>query len=356
MKYAGGFFRTVAGGILPAVMVVLMAVPAMAVQISFMIGDVSVFRDGGTVAASLNMDLNPGDTIVTGGDGLVTLTYQDGSEVKVSEGTTLRVGNAATKDSESISVISGSVLTAFQKLSKDSEERKVYTPTTVCAVRGTKFAVTVSKGADSRVDLDEGKLDVHNPYGKVEVNPDEDVQIGVGEEPEKGAAKGSTKDWKAGKDDEFNGDPKSKGKKFKTYVGTLGERSSKSSERIGKLNKNVSKAGKNKDELEKTGAELGELENGATEDMILNENATSSIDGILKDFQNRKDDIYANFQKVKEESNKVREQQRKNYESIMAVKQAYKKAYDEIMGAHKGMVDKIKGGIKKDSVKPSIEK
>ncbi|TAL39599.1 MAG: hypothetical protein EPN93_01250 [Spirochaetes bacterium] len=337
-------------------LIVLAACPAMALEVSFLIGEVSVLREGVSVPASLSMPLNPGDMIVTGADGLVTLHYADGSEVKISEGTTLRVGSAATKDADSISVISGSVLTAFQKISKDAEDRKVYTPTTVCAVRGTKFAVTVSKGADSRVDLSEGKLDVHNPYGKVEVNPDEDVEVGVGEEPEKQDLKGSTRDWKAGRDQEFSKDPKEKSSKFRKYVGTLGDRSAKSSDNAGKLNSGMGKAGKSKAELEKTGAEIGELEENIKDDMMLSDNATSSIDGILKDFQSRKDDIYSNFLKVKEESNKVREQQKKNYESIMAVKQAYKKAYDEIMGTHKGMVDKIKGGMNKDSVKPPIEK
>jgi len=45
-------------------------------------------------------------------------------------------------------------------------------------------------------------------------------------------------------------------------------------------------------------------------------------------------------------------QQERNFETITAVKAAYKKAYDDIMKKHKEGIDKIKGGFNKESVKP----
>jgi hypothetical protein len=63
--------------------------------------------------------------------------------------------------------------------------------------------------------------------------------------------------------------------------------------------------------------------------------------------------MYDIYLKIKAESNKVQEQQKKNYEAIMAVKAAYKKAYDEIMGKNKSYIDKIKGGYDKEKVKPN---
>ena len=61
--------------------------------------------------------------------------------------------------------------------------------------------------------------------------------------------------------------------------------------------------------------------------------------------------MYDTFLRIKEESNKVLEQQKRNYEAIMAVKEAYRKAYEEIMKKHKEAVDKIKGSIDTEQYK-----
>ena len=88
------------------------------------------------------------------------------------------------------------------------------------------------------------------------------------------------------------------------------------------------------------------------DDALLNESAAASIEGILERYGREKADIYDTFNRIKEESNKVAAQQRRNYEALQAVREAYRKAYEEIMGKHRESMEKIKGGFDRESVKP----
>ena len=82
--------------------------------------------------------------------------------------------------------------------------------------------------------------------------------------------------------------------------------------------------------------------------------------GICLTCRNCRREIFINlirdkFLKLKEESNKVHEQQQRNFEALQAVRAAYKKAYDEIMGKYQDSKKKIKEGTSLDSIKPKIE-
>lgn len=327
---------------------------AEALDIKFLIGNVSVTRNGKALAPELNTRLLTGDLVVTGNGGIAVLAYKDGSEVKVLENSRVRIGSVAVPGSDDVSVISGNINAKFRKLAKGSE-RKVYTPTTVCSVRGTDFLVGVSDTADSRVDLSEGKLAVRNPYGAIKLEENQKTDIGLGEAPEKTDDAAGINDWKAAKDGELRKDPEGRGKKYQSYFNTLQKRNGSASGDLDGINKKLAKPG-DKKELEKTGSDLDRLRQSVEEDMFLCEAAGSSIDGVLSRFKKDRDDIYNTFLTVKEESNKVLEQQRKNYEALEAVRQAYKKAYDEIMKGHEERIKKIKGGIDRESVRPEIKK
>ena len=335
------------------IFMLLFTVAGFTLEISFLVGDVTIIRDGKKVQADMGTEMLSGDMIIAGKGGLAVLSYKDGSEIKVMENSKIRVGSKKIKDSDDLSVISGIVKGKFAKLLRGSE-RKVYSPTTVCSVRGTDFLVGVSDGADSRVELSEGSLDVHNPYGKAKLSGKQNADIGVTEAPRKKAGKGlPLKDWKNKKDEELMQNPKSKGEEFSSYINKFNERSSKASDNIDDFDKDQSKAATmGKKRLEKTNIELENLQLDVTDDMILNEATNSSLDGILNKFKKDKGDIYNTFQRIKEESNKVLEQQRKNYEAIEAVRAAYKKAYDEIMKEHQDYMKKLKGGFDKEKYKP----
>jgi len=285
------------------------------------------------------------------------MSYTDGSEIKMQENTTLTIGNMpAGSDSAPVTLIAGVVNTKFTKLSKSSDARRsVYTPTTVAAVRGTEFRVAVSDGADTRVELTEGKLDVHNPYGGQNIEAGQTLDTGVAQAPAAADASVSTDQWKADQDAKLIADPAAKNAQFSRYVNDFSSRSVKTSASIDDLNKNISGT-KEAKAIESSGKELDKMSSSVEEDMYLGAAANDSISAITDRFKNDKKEMYDAFLKLKEESNKVKEQQQRNYEAIQAVKAAYKKARDEIINKQKEEKEKIKQGTDLQKVKPKIEK
>ena len=331
--------------------VLLFSINAYAAQISFMAGDVKVIKGCKTAPAQFQMKLDSGDTLKTGRNSFADVQYEDGTVIKVKENSSVLIGNKSAKGSDSLSVTSGIVSAKFSKLQKDSA-RKVYTPTTVCAVRGTEFDVAVSESADSKVLLTEGELDVLNPYGQVKINENESTEVNVGKAPEQADA-GELGQWKNDNENALDRNPEEKSDAFSEYVKNFQQRSDSASKDIKQMEKSKGTAVKGgKDELEKLTEELNRLANDVEDDMYLNSAANSSIDGIINRFKKDKKGMYDKFLKVKMESNKVMDQQKRNFAAIAAVKAAYQKAYDDIMKKHKEGIDKIKGGFDKDAVKP----
>jgi hypothetical protein len=324
-----------------------------AMQVSFFVGDVFVYRNGKSLQPEVNMKLLSGDLVVTNKGGMIVLAYGDGNQINVQEKSKIRIGSERLKDSESVSILAGVVNGKFKKLLKGSES-KVYTPTTVCSVRGTDFLVGVSDSADSRIDLKKGKLELRNPYGKIEINQKEKADIGVADIPKKDRSDSKTLDqWKVEKDEELDKNPRERGEKFDNYLNRFKNRSSMAAKDIDGFDSRLQKGNMlQKKKLEKSCSDLNNLSEEVEEDMFLNEAASSSIDGILNRFQKDKQDMYDIFLKIKEESNRVLEQQRRNYEALKAVREAYRKAYDEIMGKHKDYMNQIRKDFKRESVKP----
>jgi len=319
------------------------------ISITFMIGDVHVFRDGKKISADINTEMKSGDILTTGKGGIAAVSYNDGSEIRIRENSKIIIGNKHIKDSEDVSVISGIVKGKFSKLLKGNE-RKVYTPTTVCSVRGTDFLVGVSDGADSKVELTEGSLDVYNPYGRVDLEENQNVEIGLAEKPEKKGGQGSgLDDWKKTKNNDLDQDPGKKSKKFQNYMDKFSSRSSKSSKNINRLENNQgTTALMSKRSLEKTNEKIENIEKEIADDFFLGSAVNGSIDGIVNRYKKDKEDMYNIFLKIKKESNRVLEQQRINAEAIRAVKEAYKKAYEEIMRKHTESINKIKESYRKN--------
>lgn len=345
-----------AAAVIFALIFIFSAADGFGASISFMLGDVKVVRNGRTSAADMDQKLKAGDMIKTGKDGIATVAYEDGSEVKIQENSWVKIGNKAAEDMEFVSVVSGVIRAKFSKVQKGSE-RKVYTPTTVCSVRGTEFLVGVSDGADSQVALSEGKLDVSNPYGKTSLNPNQKVETDVAAQPKK--SKGfelsmeDLKNWKVDSDKEFEKDPEGKSEAFNDYISTLNKKSKESSEQIEKLDSekdNASKMGKS--QIKKANENVENTESEAQDDLMLCDATGSSLDGIINRYKNDKKNMYDKYLQIKKESNRVQEQLQKNYEAIQAIKAAYKKAYDEIMDKHKAYKEQILKGIDKNKYKP----
>jgi hypothetical protein len=335
-----------------AALLCVWGVNALAIEISFSVGDVVVNRGTEKIAKiDAGTKLKANDVINTGKKSFATVLYSDGSEVRMAENSSLKIGKITEgNDSAPILILAGSVTTKFAKLGK-GETKKVYTPTTVAAVRGTQFVVIVSDSAASRVELTEGSLDVHNPYGGKQIEAGTNMDVSVAAAPIEGdKVQKNPDEWKSRQDSEFDADVPERSGKFKTYLDDFSSRGTESKNRIDGLKKDLS-GNKDKDSLEKTGRELEKTNESVEDDYYLGDASGAAIEKIANRFANDKKDIRDAFQKLKQESNKVKEQQRRNYEAIQAVRESYKKAYDEIMGKQQENKRKILEGVDLNKVK-----
>jgi hypothetical protein len=331
---------------------------AHALEVTFFVGQVSIERSGANIGkVSIGTKVQQNDIIKTGKKSGLTLLYKDGSEVKMSENSSIKIGKMLLDtDVAPAVVVSGIVTTKFSKLAKGSDiRRNVYTPTTVCAVRGTEFTVAVADGGDSRVELTEGSLDVHNPYGGMRIEEGQKVKTSVAGDPtEDSGFSGTVAEWKEINDESLNSAPEGKETAYKTYLKDLSVRSDAHAQKIDDLDKGI-KNTKDKDELTKKGDEIKAADTSVEEDYYLGDASRMAIDNITKRFQSDKKEMYSKFLALKKESNKVCEQQKRNYDAIKAVRESYKKAYDSIMSSHKENTKKIKEGVDLQKVKPKID-
>ncbi len=325
-----------------------------ALQISFFTGDVKVIRNG-TALPKVNVGtkLSENDVVKTGNQSMVSMSYDDGSEIRMKPMTTLKIGKTTGAfDNAPAVVIAGAVITKFEKLSKDMEPRKVYTPTAVCAVRGTEFSVYVSDGAATRIDLSEGNLDVHNPYGGQNIAAGQNLETRVASAPAAlPSDTGSSDDWKEKEDTALSSNAADASKQFKNYLGDFASRGSQNKSSISSVNGDVRKA-KSEDDLNKSTEVIEVIRKTAEEEMYLSDATAEAISSIMDRFEKEKNQMYSDFIKLKSESNKVKEQQKRNYEAIEAVRESYKKAREEILKQQEDNVRKIKESTDLNSVQP----
>jgi hypothetical protein len=326
------------------VAVLLSAQSIFALDISFVVGDVIVERDGKENLAVVGMKLSQGDIIITKNASIAELQYADKSTVRIFENTKVKV--AAIQDNqENVSIINGVIKAKISKLQK-GETKKVYTPTTVCAVRGTEFFVAVSDSSNSRVNMEEGSLALTNPYGEINVNGDEQATVEVAKKPLVDENPKNPELWKNTADKDFILEPQKYAQSYKEYLATLEQRSSMQSAEIEKFKQSSVKK-KDSKKLEK---DLDELENKVAviaDDFFLGDCANAAVDHVLQSYKEKKQEIFDSFNKVKEQADRVVQQQKANYEAIMAIKEAYRKSYEEIKGKHKESIKKIQEEVNK---------
>lgn len=315
-----------------------------ALEVSFVVGNVIVARDGKENLAAVGMKLSQGDVIITKNASIAELQYADRSIVRIFENTKVKV--AAIQDNqENVSVINGVIKAKISKLQK-GESKKVYTPTTVCAVRGTEFFVAVSDSSNSRINMEEGALALTNPYGEIQVNGDEQATVEVAKKPLMDDNPKNPELWKNTADKDFVLEPQKYAESYEEYLAALEQRSSMQQAEIEKLKQSSVKK-KDSKKLEK---DMSDLENKVAvvaDDYFLGDCANAAVDHVLESYKEKKQDIFDSFNKVKEQADRVVQQQKANYEAIMAIKEAYRKSYEEIKGKHRESIEKIKEEVNK---------
>jgi hypothetical protein len=118
-------------------------------QIKSKSGDVWVVRAGERIAAERGTRLDRQDVIETGANGRVGLMLQDNTRMSAGPNSQITLErfrfDPTTHDGESVTSISKGTLSIISgQLAKRSKEAvKVKTPSSVLAVRGTRFLVQV---------------------------------------------------------------------------------------------------------------------------------------------------------------------------------------------------------------------
>lgn len=114
-------------------------------------GSAFVQRNSEQLKAAPGLPLQPGDKLVTGKDGRMSLTFIDNTRFAVGPNSSIAVNQFQydrTRQSGSFvtQVDRGSLAVVSGKIAKSSKDAmKVRTPNTLLGVRGTKFIVDVPK-------------------------------------------------------------------------------------------------------------------------------------------------------------------------------------------------------------------
>ena len=135
------------------VLVLLCVSPALAVDQAGIVktfkGQATVERGGVVLAAEEGLKLQQGDVIVTGADSAMGIIMRDNSVVSIGSDSRLEltefVFEPAEKRMSFVSrMVKGTAVFLSGLIPKlDKRAMRVETPTAVCGVRGTRFAISV---------------------------------------------------------------------------------------------------------------------------------------------------------------------------------------------------------------------
>jgi hypothetical protein len=123
-------------------------------QIKTVRGDVHVERDGQRLAAAPGMHVRQSDTLVTGAEGAVGVTFLDNSLLSAGPGSVLAIDRYSFDTTThagqfDTSLRKGSLAVVSGKIVKQSPgAMRVRTPASVMGVRGTEFVVRVDEAAN----------------------------------------------------------------------------------------------------------------------------------------------------------------------------------------------------------------
>lgn len=141
----------------------LPAEKAASAVITFLLGSVEVSRGGVNAPAQLGQELLVSDGISTGLDSLCEIRIGGLATVRLSENSIASLESlkiAGGKSSTQIGLAAGTLIQKVSKLSS-SDAYVIRTPSAVCGVRGTTFAVSAdAKTSTSLVAVEEGKVSV----------------------------------------------------------------------------------------------------------------------------------------------------------------------------------------------------
>jgi hypothetical protein len=240
-----------------------------------------------------------------------------------------------------VSLITGTATGSIKKLLKGSA--KSYTPTIVCAVRGTEYTLTVSAGGDTRVDVREGAVEISSPRGEAAVKENESSETLMGGKPS--PASGSTEEWKNRNDRDFEQNTAARTERYERHLKSLSDRSRQTEGSLVTVKSTIDGAASN-ESLEKAGDLLNSTTEKTEDDLLMNEALNFSVKDIADSYQGRDDAVSERYRRIEQKSGMVAEEQKKNLAALKKIKDDYLKAREKIRGTYKNKLDEIKSRFK----------
>ncbi|HEX3408736.1 MAG TPA: FecR family protein [Candidatus Binataceae bacterium] len=171
-------------------------------SVSAISGTATIARGAATISVAYGTKVDVGDRIVTAPASNLTVTLSDGSQIEVTDSSTLTIDentlNAnGTRASTKVSLLSGLVRSLVRSTPGTPPNFEVHTPNAVASARGTGFDVDHQTGVHddkykdctefSHVSVYEGNVEVYNPTNpsspRVEVKQGHKVTIPCGAAP-----------------------------------------------------------------------------------------------------------------------------------------------------------------------------
>lgn len=315
-----------------------------ALKFQMKIGDVSIERSGKKIPVKVESDVKDRDTICTGEKSLLIVQFPNGDSVKIKEKTRVVISSVSGNENTGITVLRGFIEAKYNKIKREGPA-KVYTATTVAAVRGTEFEVAVAASGDTRVSMSEGKLNVSNPSGEILIGGSQKSETEPGSVPEISADSSAVEKWMQTKDDELEANPAKYADGYKKQVGRMQDRTVQSRSKMKSVKSDISKAG-TANQMPDQGESIDKAAAEAEDDYNINAAAASAIEGITEGIKQTNIKMYKEFTLLKKEMNKVAEQKKRDMEEIAKIKKLYLKFKQEIIEGHKKNVEDIVNATK----------
>lgn len=107
----------------------------------------------------------PAETTISTGNGSILLRLEDGSQILVHANTRAVLKQPSPASWQQLQMLLGKIKAEIQKRTGGSPPFQIGTPSAVITVRGTRFYVRVDKHKATRVDVEEGVVEVENLKG-----------------------------------------------------------------------------------------------------------------------------------------------------------------------------------------------
>lgn len=128
--------------------------------LSYYKGSISIYRNKTPISPFVNMTILTGDSLITGTDSNLEITYEDGSISSLAPNSILKIRYLKKEKglfTTRIKAWMGSIICKITKLHK-GETFQVYTPTAVATIRGTVFEANISKDKETSFNVLSGQL------------------------------------------------------------------------------------------------------------------------------------------------------------------------------------------------------